>query len=64
MSDSRRHDAAWPGAFSIVEVFAPLLREEEQSEAFHEVYRRLMALLEAYDIQSERAQRRLRPCKN
>ena len=49
MSDSDRHDAAWAGAKSVLDVFLPLLRPEEERDAFAEVYVRLKAMLEAYD---------------
>ena len=45
-------------------MFAPLLREEEQRDAFAEVYARLMALLDNYDVQRDRILRRMKPGKN
>ena len=58
------HDVAWITSQHIVEVFAPLLREEEQREAFAEVYARVKAGIECFEIQSERMQQRLKPSKN
>jgi len=63
-SESVRHDHAWAGAKSVLAVFAPLLREEEEPEAFAEVYARLRALLECYDIQTDRMLRRMKPGRN
>jgi hypothetical protein len=47
-----------------VELFASVLREEEQSDAFAEVYARVKAGLEAFRIQDERMRQRLKPSKN
>ncbi len=65
MADDRlRHDVAWTTATHILEVFAPCLREEEQREAFAEIYARVQAGLECFEIQAERMQRRLKPSSN
>lgn len=53
-----RHDVAWATTLHIVEVFA---QEEEQTDEFQEVYIRVVAALEAYEIQREREQRRMHP---
>jgi hypothetical protein len=63
-SDSKKHDVAWEGAKDIVDVFAPLLREEEKHDAFAEVYTRLRALLAAYDRQADWLLRRMNPSGN
>ncbi len=63
-SESLRHDAAWATAVSIVEVFAPLLREEEQREAFAEIYARVKAGIECFEIKAERMHQRLKPSCN
>jgi hypothetical protein len=63
--DRLQHDAAWAGAAAVVEIFAPLLRAEEQNEAFGQVYTALRAMLEAYQLQSQREAARLcRPSRN
>jgi hypothetical protein len=58
------HDVCWATAQHIVEVFAPLLREEERKDAFLEVYERVKAGLEAYCLQDDRMQHRLKPHRN
>jgi hypothetical protein len=60
------HDTAWAGATAICEIFAPgLTREEEQREAFAMAYDVCKAMLEAYQIQSNReAARLLKPSSN
>ena len=63
-SESRRHDYAWAAAVSIIEMFEPLLREEEQREAFAEIYQRIKACLECHDLHAEWMQQRLKPCNN
>jgi hypothetical protein len=63
-SESKRHDVAWEGAKDIVDVFAPLLREEERRDAFTEVYTRIRALLAAYDRQAEWLLHRMNPSGN
>ena len=63
-SDSLTHDVAWVTAMHIVEVFAGCLREDERRDAFAEVYARVKAGLEWFQIQENRMQRRLRPGVN
>jgi len=62
-SESLTHDVAWVTAIHIVEVFAGCLREEEQREAFAEVYARVKAGLECFQIQENRM-RRMQPGVN
>lgn len=64
MTERLKHDTAWVLSHSILEIFAPCLREEEQREAFAEVYVRIKAGLEALCIQEERQAQRLSPSKN
>jgi hypothetical protein len=64
MSERYQHDVAWAASTHILEVFAPLLREEEKREALVEVYTRVKAALECYALQIDRMQHRLRPGKN
>lgn len=58
------HDVSWATALHIVEVFAPCLREEEKREAFVEVYARVKAGLECYEVQAARRESRLKPSVN
>ncbi len=65
MADDRlRHDVAWTTATHILEVFARrVFVEEEQARiwTFAEIYARVQAGLECFEIQAERMQRRLKP---
>jgi len=63
-NDQLIHDVAWATSQHIVEVFAPCLREEEQPDAFAEVYARLKACLETFEIESNRREQRLHPSQN
>jgi hypothetical protein len=63
-SDSLIHDVAWATSRHIVEIFARCLREENLRDAFEEVYERVKAGLECFQIQENRRQRRLRPGAN
>jgi hypothetical protein len=62
--ESLIHDVAWETSRHVVELFASLLREKEQREAFAEVYERVKAALEIYQIKADRMAARLRPGKN
>jgi hypothetical protein len=62
-SDSLRHDVAWATAISIVHVFAGLLREEEQRDAVEEVYARVKAGIERFEMKQRRLDQRMRPGK-
>jgi len=53
--EALRHDVSWAVAAAIVEVFASCIREECQADAFAEVYERIKAGLEAFEIQMQRA---------
>jgi hypothetical protein len=61
---NERHDHAWAGSYAIMEVFERLLLESEKPVASGEVYERLLALLEHYEIALGRRAHRLRPSKN
>ena len=56
---SLKHDVAWTITQHVLEVFAPLLREEEKHEAFAEIFARVQAGIECLEIQSERMRQRL-----
>jgi hypothetical protein len=64
MSDSDRHDHAWAGAKSVMDVIDSLLMEHEKRDAFAEIYIRLKAMLECYDIVRTRRELRMRPSRN
>ena len=59
-----RHDVAWATALEILEVFLPLLREEERRDAFGEIYDIVKAALHAYDKEHTGLLHRLRPLNN
>ncbi len=56
-----KHDCAWSAAAAIVELFTPLLRQEEVNEAFGQGYTACRALLDIYETQLDREAARL--CK-
>ena len=58
------HDVAFATSRSILEVIAGLLREEEQREAFAEIYERVKAGIESYELHNDRMESRLHPGKN
>jgi hypothetical protein len=60
-SESLRHDAAWATSIQIVEIFAPLLRDEEKRDAFEEVFARVKDGLDAFEIKQQRLQQRMKP---
>jgi hypothetical protein len=64
MTDRLIHDVAFMATQHILEIFAPLLREEEQREAFAAVFDGVKAGLECYEIRAKRMARRLSPGKN
>jgi len=63
-SESLRHDVAWTTALHIVEVFASLLREEDQRDAFAAVYAHVKVGIECFEIQQRRLEQRMRPGRN
>lgn len=58
------HDVAFATSRHILEVFASCLREEEQRDAFQEIYERVKAGIECFEIHSNRMAKRLNPGKN
>jgi hypothetical protein len=58
------HDVAFATAMHILDVFAPLLRDEEKRDAFNEIFERVKAGLEAYDHEVKSLLHRLRPLTN
>lgn len=63
-SESLKHDVAWATAASALEVFAPLLREEEKREAFEQLYERIKAGIAYYQMKHDRMLSRIKPSKN
>jgi hypothetical protein len=62
--DRIRHDIAWATALHILEVFSPLLRDEEKRDAFNEVFTRVKAGLLSYDHEVKSLLHRLKPLSN
>jgi hypothetical protein len=62
--DRIRHDVAFAASLHILELFAPLLREEEKQDAFDEAFAIIKAALESYELQTTRMQQRLKPLSN
>jgi hypothetical protein len=58
------HDVAFATSREILDVIAPCLREEEQRDAFAEIYERVKAGIECFELRSNRMASRLRPGKN
>jgi hypothetical protein len=58
------HYLAFDMTLEIVGVFAGCLREEELHEAFIEVFTRLKAGLEDYQVRTNRFEQRMRPGLN
>ena len=55
------HDVAFATSRHILEVIAGCLREEERRDAFDEIYDRVKAGIECFDLQNTRMQQRLKP---
>jgi hypothetical protein len=63
--DRLRHDVAWAGMYSILEVLPPeTFSKDTQASIAFDVYQRLKAMLEAYDVQVGMRQHRLKPSSN
>ena len=54
-----QHDVAWATAKVVMKLL--VLRDDEMREVFINVYERIKAGLESYELQSNRIQTRLRP---
>ncbi len=63
-SESLKHDVAWTLARNILDIFAPLLREDEQHDAFVEVYLHTKTWLETYETRADRMFLMMHPGKN
>jgi hypothetical protein len=64
MNNRLIHDSAYAAAVSLLQSFSPCLREEEHKDAFDVAYETVKAAIEAYEIQTNRLEERLRPGKN
>ncbi len=58
------HDVAFATSLHILEVFAGCIREEERRDAFSEIYERVKAGIECFDLQCNRMMQRLHPGRN
>jgi hypothetical protein len=64
MADERLiHDVAVATSRHILDLFVGCIREEEQRDAFEEIYERVKAGIECFDLQSSRMDR-LEPGRN
>jgi len=58
------HDVAFATSRHILELFAGCIREEEQRDAFGEIYERIKAGIECFEVQVNRKARRIDPGTN
>lgn len=58
------HDVTFVASMQILEVFADCLSEEEQCDAFEQIYARLKAAIECFEIHNNRPERRLESGRN
>ena len=58
------HDVCFTASVSIVEVFIYLLREEERKDAFDEIYARVKAAVEIYEIKRDTLKQKINPSLN
>ena len=64
MNERLIHDAAFAAAVFLLEYYASCTCEEERRKAFDLTYRAIRGAIEAYEIQLNRLQARLRPGQN
>jgi hypothetical protein len=64
MNERLIHDAAFAAAVFLLEHYPPCACEEERRQAFDLTYGTIRGAIEAYEIQLNRLQARLRPGKN
>lgn len=64
MCQRLQHDVAWAISHRVLEIFAPLLRDEEQADAFAEIYAVVKAGVESFEIMKFREETRLKPSRN
>ena len=58
------HDVAFVTSQHILEVFAGCIREDEQRDAFAEIYQRIKAGIECFEVHNNRPERRVDPGRN
>jgi hypothetical protein len=58
------HDVGFLATVEVMRLFSHLLREEEQKDAFWEVYGCVKKALEEYEMKAERRLSRLEPGRN
>jgi hypothetical protein len=58
------HDVAFATSKHVLEVFAGCIREEEQHDAFSEIYERVKAGIEWFEIERSKMASRLHPGRN
>lgn len=58
------HDVAFATSRHILAVFAGCIREDEQRDAFAEIYQQVKAGIELYELSNDRMDRRLHPGRN
>ena len=63
-NDRLIHDVSYAAAMSIVDSFGACFRDEEKRDVFEVAYTTVKASIEAYEVQVNRMERRLRPGKN
>jgi len=64
MNERLVHDVACATTQHIFEVMVGCLREDEQQDAFEEIYARVKAGIECFEIHNNRMKRRLSPGSN
>jgi hypothetical protein len=58
------HDVSWAASVAIMEMLENVLLPQERKDAFGEIYERIKAGIEAYEVQVARQQLRMRPSRN
>ncbi len=59
-----RHEVAWPASLSILSVLQDWVPEGEHRAAMQDIYVRVIAALELYDIYAQRRLRETEPSEN
>ena len=58
------HDVAFATSQQILEAFLGCIREEERRDAFSEIYERVKAGIECFELKNDRMLSRLHPGRN
>jgi hypothetical protein len=64
VNQSLQHDHVFALAKVILEMLTNCIREEEQRDAFEEIYTAVKASFEHYEMMADRRMRRIRPSNN